>query len=426
MRTPVWLAVGLALVGCGDKKNARIDAAITGDANTMDAPPDAPPPPPCENPVSGSTISFRQIGQVSGSAVLATSPPGDTDRLFVLEQNGRIRLFKDETLVATPFLDVSGRIIAGGENGLLGLAFHPQYASNGTFFIFYTADANPGAQLNNVDRCQVSAANPDLADGSSCVTILSIPDFAGNHNGGMLEFGADNFLYIATGDGGGAGDPQRTAQNLDSLLGKILRIDVDNKLSGKEYGIPVDNPFAGGGGAPEIFIYGLRNPWRFSFDRGTGDLWIGDVGQNRYEELTVLRAGSQGGANLGWSVYEGNDCCMTQDIRCAQTGTQYPCDPANKVFPQVVHALAADWVSIITGQTYRGTCYPDLVGWHFYTDYGGGTVLKARLMTDNMLEVIDTTIAAPGNPASLHADARGELYLTNTQGRVYHLEAGPP
>jgi glucose/arabinose dehydrogenase len=384
--------------------------------------------PKCETPVAGSTVTARRLGNVVGGAMLATSPPADL-RLFVIEQRGAIRIFNSETLLPDPFIDLSvdnnGPVLAGGEQGLLGLAFHPKYATNGQFFVFYTT--NRGGSLRDVvARCQVSAADPNKADPATCTEILSIPDFAGNHNGGMIEFGVkDSFLYIGTGDGGGGGDPQRTGQDKNSLLGKILRIDVDTKAAGKEYGIPSSNPFAAGGGAPEIYILGLRNPWRFSFDRMTGDLWIGDVGQGVIEEMTVLRPAQQKGANLGWSIYEGNGCCMTQGDRCAQNGTQTPCVPDGMIFPQDSRTHADGWISIIAGQTYRGTCYPDLVGWHFYTDYGKGGLVKARLKDDDTLEIVDVPGSFPGQVASIHEDARGELYMTTSAGGVYHLEAGP-
>jgi glucose/arabinose dehydrogenase len=392
--------------------------------------------PKCEAPVNGTNVTMRKVGSVVGGAMLATAPPGDL-RLFVIEQRGAIRIFTPDTpamvsaLLPDPFLDISqdsgGPVLAGGEQGLLGLAFHPKYKENGLFFVFYTTRVGGNGLRDVVARCSVSAANPDRADAASCVEILSIPDFAGNHNGGMIEFGAkDSYLYIGTGDGGGAGDPQRTGQDKSSLLGKILRIDVDKKAAGKEYGIPSDNPFASGGGAPEVFILGLRNPWRFSFDRETGDLWIGDVGQGVIEELTVLRPAQQNGANLGWSIFEGNGCCMTQGDRCSQASPQVACDNAGMIFPQDSRTHGDGWISIIAGQTYRGTCYPDIVGWHFYTDYGKGGLVKARLVPGgDQLEIVDLTGSFPGNPASLHADARGELFMTTTAGDVYHLEAGP-
>jgi glucose/arabinose dehydrogenase len=400
------IALGLVLTAaCGDK------AAD---------PPGEPTLPPCSTPVAGETVSLRAIARVSDAALLVTSPPRDP-RLFVVERAGAIRIMEDGQLLPTPFLDLSEELVAGGEQGLLGLAFHPQYASRGELFVYYTTRS-----ANVVARCKVSAADRNVAE-PTCTPVLSIPDFASNHNGGMIEFGDDGFLYIGTGDGGGGGDPQRTAQNPLSLLGKVLRIDVDARAAGMEYGVPADNPYLGGAGAPEVFMLGLRNPWRWSFDRATGDIWIGDVGQGRTEELTVLRPAQQKAANLGWSIYEGSACCATQDDRCSQSGTQYPCDPTGLVFPQDERSHSDGWISIIAGQTYRGTCYPDLVGWHFYTDHASANagLKKARLRDDNSLEIVELPTPLPDNTSSIHADARGELYLTTTDGDVYEIAAVP-
>ena len=373
-------------------------------------------------PTSGSTISVRKLGAVSGVATVATSPPSD-GRLFVLEQGGRIRIFQNDQLVATPFLDISGDIAAGGEQGLLGLAFHPQYACNGTFYVWYTT-----SNADVLARFKVSASDPNKADPASKQVLLSIPDFASNHNGGMLEFGADGYLYVGTGDGGGGGDPHRNGQAIDRtaasctqsqcepLLGKMLRIDVDHPAGGKPYGIPADNPFAAGGGEPEIFMIGVRNPWRWSFDRANGDMWIGDVGQDVDEELDVLPAGQQNGKNLGWSMFEAN-----------RDYGNYTADPTGKTFPQVVKNHTADgWHAIIGGQVYRGPCYPDLAGKYFYSDNTADT-LSVATFDGQSVTTSDLTRPAgwPTGPASLHADARGELYVTTTSGGVFHLEAGP-
>lgn len=398
------IAMGLALVliACGGGKED-----------------DGPVPlPRCATPVSGTNITAREIVRVSGSALLVTAPREDA-RIFVLEQNGRIRIVDETgTLLPDPFLDIQEgyELEAGGESGLLGLAFHPQYHKNGTYFIFYTT-----TEANIVARCSVDPMNPNLTAGP-CTTVLSIPDFASNHNGGMIQFGPDGYLYIGTGDGGGGGDPNQNGQSLVdgspqansvALLGKMLRIDVDHKATGKEYGIPSDNPFASGGGAPEIFIIGLRNPWRWSFDRETGDLWIGDVGQGEIEELTALPSGQQKGKNLGWSMYEGSQCF------------RQPCSEANMTFPQEARTHGDGWISVIGGDTYRGTCYPDIVGWHFYTDYGAGGLYRARLKSDGMIDKMTVAGSFPGSVSSIHSDARGELYMTTTGGQVLHLEAGP-
>ena len=399
MRIAMGLAL-VALVACGDK-----DEGPT-------------PLPRCATPVTGTNITAREIVRVNGSALLVTAPREDP-RLFVLEQNGRIRIV-DETgaLLPEPFLDIEDgyELEAGGESGLLGLAFHPQYYKNATYYIFYTTN-----DANIVARCTADSVTANTTT-TPCTTVLSIPDFASNHNGGMMEFGSDGYLYIGTGDGGGGGDPNQNGQSLMdgsprpesvALLGKILRIDVDHKASGKEYAIPSDNPFASGGGAPEIFIIGVRNPWRWSFDKETGDLWIGDVGQGEIEELTALPAGQQKGKNLGWSTYEGRACF------------RQPCSEANMTFPQEERTHAAGWISVIGGETYRGTCYPDIAGWHFYTDYGAGGLYRARLQSNGMLEKVTVSGQFPGSVSSIHADARGELYMTTTGGVIYHLEAGP-
>jgi glucose/arabinose dehydrogenase len=397
----VAVAIGLfgVLAGCGGKDDVGPPVML----------------PKCTNPVMGTTVTTHEVGRVTGAALLATSPPADL-RLFVLEQRGAIRIFANDMLLPAPFLDISNDIAAGGEQGLLGLAFHPDYAHNGLFFIDYTTSTH-----DVVARCSVSATDPNVAN-PTCTPILQIPDFASNHNGGIIEFGKDGFLYISTGDGGGGGDPNQNGQAITNgsplpasiaLLGKILRIDVDTKATGKEYGIPPGNPFATGGGEPEIFIIGLRNPWRWSFDRETGDMWIGDVGQGEIEELDVLRPAAQKGANLGWSMYEGAKCF------------RQPCDATGKLMPQDSRTHADGWISVIGGTTYRGTCYPDLVGWHFYTDYGHGGLFKARLNADDTVTIQEVPGTFPGSASSLHADARGEMFLTTTDGRVYHLEAGP-
>ena len=424
------------LAACG-KENSAADARGPSDA-AIDSPPDAPVLAACANPVSGTQIRFRRIGgvNVGGAALLVTAPTGDP-RLFVVEQSGRIRIFENETLVTAPFLnlsaDVGGPVLAGGEQGLLGLAFHPTYASNGTFFVYYTrrqSGDNTNPIRDVVARCQRSASNPNLAD-TACVEVLAIPDFASNHNGGMIEFGSDGFLYIGTGDGGGANDPQGNGQalvdgsptaNSQALLGKMLRLDVDHKTGGKEYGIPSDNPFAGGGGAPEIFQIGLRNPWRWSFDRATGDMWIGDVGQDEIEELDVVRAADAKGMNFGWDMWEGSNCFPGRT-------PNVPCSMTSKRFPQDERSHNDSWNAIIGGQVYRGTCYPDIVGTYFYTDNGKGGLAAATLQPNGTVIARDLTAAVgspfPSGPASLHADARGELYLTTVNGNVFHLEAGP-
>ncbi|HSN29393.1 MAG TPA: PQQ-dependent sugar dehydrogenase, partial [Kofleriaceae bacterium] len=248
----------------------------------------------------------------------------------------------------------------------------------------------------------------------------------------MLEFGADGYLYISTGDGGAGGDPHHNGQATDRtastctvtgcepLLGKILRIDPAHPANGKPYGIPADNPFAAGGGEPEIFMLGVRNPWRWSFDRQTGDMWIGDVGQDVDEELDVIPAGHQAGVNLGWSMWEAN-----RDYGNYSPTTDPPLTMVGRTFPQVVKNHTNDgWHAIIGGQVYRGTCFPDLAGKYFYTDNVAATLSVATFDGQNVTTT-DLPGTWPGSPASIHADARGELYETTTNGSVYHIQAGP-
>lgn len=416
------------VAGCGDNgtvaKDARSDAhdAAMADASLY---------PPCANVVRGTQVSFRHVGQVTGTAVIATSPPNDP-RVFVVEQNGAIRIFKDEVLQLEPFIDLSagaggpvvGPMTPGHENGLVGLAFHPNYAVNHLFFVVY--NSTNGSLQQNITRCRASDDNPDKADPSSCVPLMTFPHPSSNHQGGMAEFGSDGYLYVSLGDGGGGGDPFGNGQNPNAVLAKMLRLDVDNKTPGKEYGIPADNPYAAGGGAPEVFMLGLRNPWRWSFDRATGDMWIGDVGQDLAEEINVLRPNEQRGANLGWSVYEGNNCCQTQPYHCALPADPSTCSSAGMTFPRVAYDAASGWHAIIAGQVYRGTCFPDLYGWFFYTDWERKELTKARLHADNTFESVDVGVKTPDGPASLHSDSRGELYLTTTGGGVYRFEVVNP
>jgi len=401
----------VALAGCGD--NQQVQPPVV-------TPPDAPIP-----TVPGLKVEMRLVAQVPTLAVLATTPPLDP-RLFVVERIGQIRVVKDGVVGDEPFLDLSEEIggpvlTDSGELGLLGLAFHPAYATTGVFYVFYTA-RNPGDPLNEqrdvLARCKVSDADPDRADAKSCVEVLSIPDLATNHNGGMIEFGNDGFLYVGTGDGG-SGNPNNPQAlddglpNTRALFGKILRLDVDHPANGLEYGIPAGNPFAAGGGRPEIWIRGLRNPWRWSFDRLTGDIWIGDVGQKTIEELDVLRPAQQRGANLGWKFWEGS-VCYEGDCTAPQTAN-----------PRDERRAADGWYSIIGGQVYRGSKFPDAQGWHFYTDHYKGGLARARLNDDDSLTVVDLVGSFPINGTSIHEGPDGDLFETDATGNVYQLVVVP-
>ncbi len=278
-----------------------------------------------------------------------------SNRLFVVERGGRIRIIENDLVLNEPFLDISKKVrTSGSEQGLLGLAFHPGYRENGTFFINYT-DVNGNTV---VARYQVSG-NANQADPKSEAVLLHIAQPYGNHNGGGVAFGPDGFLYIGLGDGGSADDPKGNGQNLQTHLGSILRIDVDG---GETYVVPADNPFLKGEGLPEIWAYGLRNPWRFSFDSLTGDLYIADVGQDEWEEIDFLPAGSPGGANFGWNFMEGTHVFVLE-----------PPESVGVIAP-VAEYNHDDGCSVTGGQVYRGAALPEWQGIYLYGDFCSGQI----------------------------------------------------
>ncbi len=337
-----------------------------------------------------------------------TAPPGDTVRLFVVEQSGAIRVLRHDSLLSAPFLDLTGHIGFGGERGLLSLAFHPGYAINGHCYVYFT---NPAGDIRVV-RYTVSA-DPDVADSTTGDTILSVfHESYGNHNGGPLLFGPDGKLYAGLGDGGYFGDPSGNGQSLDTLLAKILRIDVD---AASPYAIPADNPYAGHAGQRgEIWLYGLRNPWRSSFDRTTGDLYVGDVGQDLWEEIDVLAAGSPAGVNYGWSVMEGKHCYGASS--CNMTGLVLP----------VVEYGHSDGCAVTGGYVYRGTRVPALTGVYLYGDYCSGWVRSFRYVGGAATERRDwPSLSVGGGLSSFGQDTRGELYITSLSGRLYRIVPHP-
>jgi glucose/arabinose dehydrogenase len=331
-----------------------------------------------------------------------TNASDKSNRLFVLEKPGQIRLVKAGLLVGQPFLDISTLIGSkGNEQGLLGLAFHPDFANNGRFFVAYTAEdaTNTVAEYH---------ANPgsDVADPTGKV-LIAVPDQYPNHNGGMLAFGPDGYLYISMGDGGSGGDPNGNGQNLNSLLGKLLRIDVDG---GSPYAIPSDNPYQGQGQKHEIWAYGLRNAWRFSFDRATGDLWIGDVGQDKYEEVDFQAAGSKGGLDYGWNIMEGLHCYKPQ------TG----CDESGLVRP-VFEYDHGEGCSVIGGYVYRGKAIPPLQGLYLFADYCSTTFWSLQRADDGSVKAAQVGEVPEGINA-FGEDESGEMYfVTDQDGTVYKL-----
>jgi glucose/arabinose dehydrogenase len=337
----------------------------------------------------------------------------DSNRLFIAEQSGLVRIFNLGTnqVLTDPFLDLQSEVIFGGEQGLLGLAFHPDYAQNGFFYVDYTRPFNDKAETV-IARYQASASDPNRADPASKLEILTIPQPASNHNGGMLAFGPDGYLYIGMGDGGGAGDPNNYAQNPDVLLGKILRIDIDH---GNPYTIPDDNPYVVSGGSPEIWSLGLRNPWRFSFDRARGDLWIGDVGQGDWEEINFQPAGSEGGINYGWRCYEGTH----------EFSTSPPCDDpsylANLTMP-VMEYGHNQGSSVTGGFVYRGSQYPSLSGSYFFADFGSGRIWSSYPLPGGGFASPELKLDTPYNISTFGEDESGELYLADYyNGSVYRV-----
>ncbi len=327
------------------------------------------------------------------------------DRLFVVEQPGRIRIIANGQLLDRPFLDVTDKVLSeGNEQGLLSVAFHPAYKTNDQFFIYYTRQPD-GAIV--IERYTVSKSDPNLADASSAHTILVISHSqAPNHNGGQLQFGPDGYLYISIGDGGGQGDQHGSignGQNRNALLGKLLRMDVTNQDT---YAIPKDNPFS-----TEVWAYGLRNPWRFSFDRATNDLYIADVGQDTYEEVDLQPAASKGGENYGWRIMEGLHC-YNPSQGCDQTGL---------VLPIVEYSHAVGGCAITGGYAYRGLQYPVLDGAYFFGDYCTGYIWSLQRNGDQWL--MTKQLESGLHISSFGEDVNGEVYVVDLDGAIYQLVA---
>ena len=358
-------------------------------------------------PPQGTTpVGLAEVASGLSFPLYLTAPAGDNSRLFIVEKGGAIRIVKDGVLLPTPFLDLGGRVSTGAEQGLLGLAFDPAYATNGRFVVDYT-DVNGNTVVSTF---QAAAGEPDRADPTSEAVVLTVEQPFANHNGGQVLFGSDGMLYIGLGDGGGGGDPGGRGQSLTELLGKILRVDV---RSGTGYTVPADNPFVGRTDArPEIWSFGLRNPWRFTFDPATGDLYIADVGQNAWEEVDVATAahGAGRGANFGWSAMEGLHCFKVT-----------PCDPGLFTLP-VLEYSHADGCSVSGGFVYRGAAIPDLQGHYFYADYCSGWVRSFRLQDGQAVEPHQWAALAPGGSVpSFGQDAAGEIYVLSAGGRVFRI-----
>jgi glucose/arabinose dehydrogenase len=354
------------------------------------------------------TVSLELVADGLEQPLYLASPPGDTERLFVVEREGTIRIVRDAAVVTTPFLDLSDEVTTeGDEQGLLGLAFHPLYATNGYAYVNYT-DTEGHTQIVRYTR----SANPDVADAASAFPILTIEQPVPNHNGGQLAFGPDGMLYIGMGDGGTGSSA--TGQDLTSLLGSILRIDVNG---GTPYAVPSDNPFVADASArPEIWAKGLRNPWRFSFDRTTGDLYIADVGEDLMEEISFQPASSDGGENYGWDTMEGSDC-FDPPSGCETTGLVLP----------IYEYEHSEGCSVTGGYVYRGSASPALAGRYFFSDFCGSWLRSFEAAGGAPANELDHADAAGplAGVSSFGEDGAGELYVLSMFAGTVHRIVSP-
>ena len=376
----------------------------------------------------GSEIAVLKVAKVPAKALYLTQPIGEEDRLFILNQKGKIFIIKNGKTLKNPFLDITDRVhgslTPGSEEGLLGLAFHPRYKKNGFFYVNYVNKKDTSI----VSRFSVTS-NPDLADPSSEKVLLTVPQPFGNHNGGHLAFGPkDNMLYIAFGDGGKSGDPYNNSQDLNTFLGSILRIDVDN---GEPYSIPKDNPFYNQKNKKgEIFCYGLRNPWRFSFDRVTSDLLIGDVGQNKWEEVNWNTWNDAKGANYGWRIMEADHCFNPEDF-CDTTGLIMPVHeyPNNAAYMRILMGMdesEATGCSVTGGYVYRGNKNSSLWGTYIFGDYCTGRIWAFKYKNGEISNFQNIRKKLKKNSkdiplfiASFGEDNSGELYVVDYLGTIY-------
>ncbi|MFL5468424.1 MAG: PQQ-dependent sugar dehydrogenase [Gemmatimonadaceae bacterium] len=353
---------------------------------------------------AGLTLQLDPFVTSGLSAPVFLTQPLDDGRIFVVEQSGRIRVIRSGVLQTTPFLDISTRVLSGGERGLLSVAFHPQYATNHYFYVYFTTQTNGDIRIERF----TTTSNAEVADPASSKLIITAPHSTyPNHNGGLLAFGLDGMLYAGLGDGGSSGDPLGNGQNFNSLLGSLLRLDVDG---GDPYAIPASNPFVGQANRRgEIWAKGLRNPWRYTFDAATGLLYVADVGQNQREEVDVVAA-NRGGVNYGWNVMEGASCYNAST--CTQTGFELP----------VIDYPHTAGCSITGGYVYRGSAIPGIRGHYFYSDYCSGFLKSFRYENGAAVDQKDWGLTS-SSVTSFGRDFMGELYLLSAN-TVFKIAPG--
>jgi len=405
------LAIGfsflVALSGCDSQ--AQQSENNTAAATTTPAAATTPAAP--TTAAASYTLTAAYPNLTFNMPVELTSPADGTDRIFVIAQEGKIHVFPNQADVkeAPVFLDITSKVVSGGERGLLGLAFHPDFKTNGYFYVNYTR-GNPLETA--ISRFKVNPANPNKVDPATEEVLLTYRQPYSNHNGGKVAFGNDGYLYIAAGDGGSGGDPQNNGQNRKELLGKIIRIDVNNTAGNQKYAIPADNPFRGNtqGFREEIYAYGMRNPWRFSFDRTTGTLWAGDVGQNKIEEVDIIEKGG----NYGWRIMEADECF--------EKGT---CDESNLILPIHSYQQGSDTGRSITGgYVCRDKSLAGLEGKYIYADYVSGNIWA--LTYNGKKKVSNQLITKMSGPvSSFGEDSKNGLYVLNyAEGKIYKFTAG--
>jgi glucose/arabinose dehydrogenase len=387
-----WLVVAFASIVCAPKDDAAEVAVQESSASSV------------VRSSNDVRLAVEQVASGLDQPVYLTAPAGDP-RLFIVEQPGRIRIVENGQLLPKPFLDIAGIVRSGGEQGLLSVAFHPQYRANGFLFVNYTDSKGD----TRIERYTVSI-DRNVVDPRSAKLILTIDQRYSNHQGGLNLFGPDGMLYIGLGDGGSQGDPHGNGQNRNVLLGKLLRINVDR---GDPYQIPAANPYAKGGGRGEIWALGLRNPWRFAFDRFSGLLYIADVGQDRYEEVNVVPM-SNAGVNYGWNVMEGPSCYRSSG--CNQTGLQ---------LPAVSYSHANSTCSVIGGFVYRGQKIPEIKGQYFYSDYCNSWLRSFGNADGKVTDRHEWPVGRLGSIVSFGEDSQGELYICTSSGRVYRIIKTP-